>query len=200
MVFIKMLFCTTKNIVLCFLLLLFGCNADKQKEIPSLLIKINITTVNFEIINGLANVNNHPFSGLIYVLYPNSLDTAEVREYLNGNENGEWRKYYAEGKLREKRSFLNGQKTGAYLVWWPNGKQQQIYNFANDVYEGICREWTEDGILIKEMSYSKGYEIGGQKAWWDNGKIKSNYIIKDGRRYGLLGTKNCINVSDSIFK
>ena len=25
-----------------------------------------------------------------------------------------------------------------------------------------------------------------------------NYVIKNNRRYGLLGTKNCINVSDSI--
>ena len=28
---------------------------------------------------------------------------------------------------------------------------------------------------------------------------KSNYFIKNDRRYGLLGTKNCENVSDSIF-
>jgi antitoxin component YwqK of YwqJK toxin-antitoxin module len=50
------------------------------------------------------------------------------------------------------------------------------------------------------LNYQKGHEEGEQKWWYDNGKIKANYIIKDGRRYGLLGTKNCINVSDSIFK
>ena len=195
-----MLFCTNKIIFFGSLIMLFGCNASKQKQDSSLPVKINIATANFEIINGVASVNNHPFSGLIYMLYPNTIDTAEIREYLNGNENGEWRKYYAGGKLREKRSFLNGQKTGTYLVWWKNGKQQQNYVFTNDVYEGTCREWSENGLLIKEMNYSKGYEAGTQRAWWDNGKIKSNYIIKDGRRYGLLGTKNCINVSDSIFK
>ena len=48
------------------------------------------------------------------------------------------------------------------------------------------------------MSYYKGYESGGQKVWYPNGLIKSNYIMKNGRRYGLLGTKNCINVKDSI--
>ena len=29
-------------------------------------------------------------------------------------------------------------------------------------------------------------------------KNKSNYIIKNNRRYGLLGTKNCVNVSDDL--
>jgi antitoxin component YwqK of YwqJK toxin-antitoxin module len=54
--------------------------------------------------------------------------------------------------------------------------------------------------LVKQMNYLKGHEEGPQKWWYDNGKIKANYIIQDGRRFGLLGTKNCINVTDSIFK
>ena len=178
----------------------FACNTMQQKDAKSLPLTINIATVNFTLNNGIATVNKLPFTGTIFMLYPNTKDTAEVRNYLNGYEDGEWRKYYTGNHLREKRTFTNGQKTGSYLVWWPSGKQQQVYNFKQNVYEGTCREWCENGILIKEMNYSKGYETGTQKAWWDNGKIKSNYIIKDGRRYGLLGTKNCINVSDSIFK
>ena len=47
--------------------------------------------------------------------------------------------------------------------------------------------------------YENGYEKGVQKIWWPDGRIKSNYIIKNNRRYGLLGVKNCVNVSDSIF-
>ena len=160
---------------------------------------LNIASTDFTLINGIAHSNKLPFTGTIFMLYPNTTDTAEVRNYLNGFENGEWRKYYTANQLREKRSFINGQKTGSYLAYWPNGKPQQVYNFEQDLYEGTCREWCDNGILIKEMNYHKGYEAGTQKAWWDNGKIKSNYIIKNGRRYGLLGTKNCINVSDTIF-
>ena len=37
-----------------------------------------------------------------------------------------------------------------------------------------------------------------QQFWYNDGEIKSNYIIKNKRRYGLLGTKNCVNVSNSI--
>jgi antitoxin component YwqK of YwqJK toxin-antitoxin module len=50
------------------------------------------------------------------------------------------------------------------------------------------------------MHYKKGYEEGLQQFYYDNGKVKANYFMKAGRRYGLLGTKNCVNVSDSIFK
>lgn len=183
-----------------FLSCIIGCNNNQQKKPPFLPVKINIADINLTLINGIANVNGQPFSGTIYLLYSNTRDTAEIRNYVQGNENGEWKKYYAGGKLREKRTFTNGQKTGSYLTWWPNGKLQQQYFFDKDAYEGTCREWTETGLLIKEMNYSKGYEAGTQRAWWDNGKIKSNYCIIEGRRFGLLGTKNCINVSDSIFK
>jgi antitoxin component YwqK of YwqJK toxin-antitoxin module len=47
--------------------------------------------------------------------------------------------------------------------------------------------------------FKDGQEEGSQKLWYDNGKIRANYVIIKGKRYGLLGTKNCKNVSDSIF-
>jgi antitoxin component YwqK of YwqJK toxin-antitoxin module len=50
------------------------------------------------------------------------------------------------------------------------------------------------------MNYVMGHESGAQQQFYTDGKIKANYTIIDGRRYGLLGTKNCVNVSDSIFK
>jgi antitoxin component YwqK of YwqJK toxin-antitoxin module len=50
------------------------------------------------------------------------------------------------------------------------------------------------------MTYRKGYEDGLQQQFYESGKVKANYMMLDGRRYGMLGTKNCVNVSDSIFK
>ncbi|MCX6338150.1 MAG: toxin-antitoxin system YwqK family antitoxin, partial [Bacteroidetes bacterium] len=66
-------------------------------------------------------------------------------------------------------------------------------------YEGELSEWTFDGKLIHLAHYIDGQEEGSQKLWYDNGKIRANYVIIKGKRYGLLGTKNCKNVSDSIF-
>ncbi len=152
------------------------------------------------LLNGLMMVNNQPFTGTLFTLFGKTTDTAEIMNYLNGREEGEWKKFYPSKKIKEKRYFKNGQKTGEYLSWWENGRQQLQYYFAADEYEGTCREWNETGMLNKVMHYKKGHEDGHQQWWYDQGKVKANYIIKDGRRFGLLGTKNCINVSDSIIK
>ena len=130
--------------------------------------------------------------------YPNSNDTASVIYHINGLEHGEWRKYYRSGRVMEKRYFNKGVKIGVMKNWWENGQLQSEYNFNNGEYNGTCREWNIEGLLVREMNYVNGYEQGSQKQWYDNGSYRSNYIIRDGRRYGLLGTKNCVNVSDSL--
>ena len=86
--------------------------------------------------------------------------------------------------------------TGAYK----NGSLNFIYQFENGEYNGTNRFWTKNGFLFEERNYKAGYEFGSQKVWYLNGKVRSNYVIKNNRRYGLLGTKNCINVSDELGK
>lgn len=148
--------------------------------------------------NGILYHHNKLFSGFVYELFPNKKDTSLTQVYSDGREDGEWRKFFSDGRLQEQRYFVSGIKIGTLRRWWSNGKKMLDYNFKNGEYEGTCREWNEDGALLKEMNYSEGYETGAQKMFYDNGKIRSNYVVIDGRRFGLLGTKNCINASDSI--
>lgn len=179
----------------------FGCDTNAPKTpAPVSAGLLNKTEQQITMNNGQLFIANKPFTGSLFTLHPNSKDTAVIENYVNGKEDGEWKKFYASNKVKEKRFFTNGQKTGEYIAWWENGNKQLHYFFLADEYEGTCKEWNEAGMLNKIMNYKKGHEEGQQQWWYDNGKIKANYIIKDGRRYGLLGTKNCINVSDSIFK
>lgn len=150
--------------------------------------------------NGVVYYQNQPFTGTLFAMHAGTADTAATEQYLNGREHSTWIKYHPGHQMRELRYYDQGKKTGYLRSWWPNGKPQFEYFFENDEYEGRCREWNEAGMLVREMNYSRGHEAGWQRWWYDNGKIKSNYSMKDGRRFGLLGTKNCINVSDSIFK
>jgi antitoxin component YwqK of YwqJK toxin-antitoxin module len=178
-----------------------GCTAVTVKqEQPVLLLRLNAADIGLTSTNGIAYYKNQLLSGTLYSLYPATTDTATKTAYLNGKEHGTWFKYYPSGKLQEQREFENGKKTGIYMSWWPSGNKQTYCLLKNDEYEGVSREWTDSGMLVKEMNYHKGQEEGWQRWWHDNGKIRSNYIIKQGRRHGLLGTKHCINVSDSIFK
>lgn len=186
------------NLLLVFAFSFFACKNSGAPDAVRL--SQNSENANLRNVNGIIFFNNQPYSGLLYTLYPNAKDTAEIKSFLNGKEDGEWIKYYPSGLLKEKRSFKNGLKEGEYAAWWQNGKKQLLFHFINDQYEGVCSQWNEGGTLIQQMTYVKGYEEGPQKMYYDNGKIRSNYVIKNGRRFGLLGTKNCINVSDSVFK
>lgn len=179
---------------------LFSCKEIQQKKLHEHILVLNKDSARGKYSNGLYEINNQTFTGTLFSLYDSKSDTAVVENYYKGKENGAWRKYYPGGILQEKRNFIDGKKSGEYLAWWQNGKQQLHYFFVDDEYSGECREWNDSGLLIAVRNFRKGYEEGLQKVWYNNGKIKANYIIKYGRRYGLLGTKNCVNVTDSIFK
>ncbi len=179
---------------------LFGCN----KRLPyspatHSIVLLNKDEQRISIANGLLIINKQPFSGRLFSLFPSTRDTVEITSYREGKEHGEWEKFYPSGKIKEKRFFEDGQKIGEYVAWWENGNRQLHYFFEADEYEGTCKEWNVDGKLVKVLNYKKGHEEGHQQWWYDNGKVKANYVIQDGRRFGLLGTKNCVNVSDSIF-
>jgi antitoxin component YwqK of YwqJK toxin-antitoxin module len=190
------------SIILILLTGFFACTGSARKK-PAIVVSLRLMNKQEQQLtrqNGLLLVSNTPFSGKLFTLHSNLKDTAAFENYLNGKEVGEWTKYYPSKRIKEKRYFTDGKKTGEYIAWWENGNKQLHYFFNDDEYEGTCREWNEAGFLNRIMNYKKGHENGQQQWWYDNGKIKANYIIKNGRRFGLLGTKNCINVSDSIFK
>ena len=85
------------------------------------------------------------------------------------------------------------------MTFWENGNKRFEFDAKNDACEGELSEWTFDGKLTHLAHFKDGQEEGSQKLWYDNGKIRANYVIIKGKRYGLLGTKNCKNVLDSIF-
>jgi antitoxin component YwqK of YwqJK toxin-antitoxin module len=183
-----------------FLILMILFSSCFNREQKTDLTMFNSETVKLHLDNGIVMQNDKPFTGYVYTLAANKKDTVEITGFNNGREHGLWKKFYPNGRIMETRYFNNGKKAGTYYAWWPNGVMKLAYHFANGEYNGVCREWTEQKMLVKEMHYKDGYEEGGQKAFYNDGKIKANYVIIKGRRYGLLGTKNCVNVTDSVFK
>ena len=92
---------------------------------------------------------------------------------------------------------IGGVRT-ALFNWLFSKNQKGLFHLR---IEDTDKERSKDehkNQIIKSLNYTNGQESGHQQLWYDNGEIRSNYIIKNDRRYGLLGTKNCVNVSDSI--
>ena len=150
------------------------------------------------ILNDVVYLNNKKYSGFLYELYPNK-DTLSSEGFINGALSGNCKKWYPNKQLIEKRSYIDGKKNGKQIAYWENGNKRFEFIAKNDACQGDLREWTFDGRLTHLAHFKEGQEEGSQKLWYDNGKIKANYVIIKGKRYGLLGTKNCKNVSDSIF-
>lgn len=191
-----------KYIIVLFTTLVFSCNnVNKdspftQIPIPNTLVKVSNNELKW---NGdTLYLSQQAYTGYVYQLGEHSTDTIMKSGYRNGLQEGSTSLWYNDGQLKEKRQYHKGQKHGKQIAFWENGGQRFEFTAVNDYYEGRLREWDIEGNLIHEGHFEEGQEEGSQKMWHSDGSIQSNYVIVNGKRYGLLGTKNCKNVSDSI--
>jgi len=183
------------------LLLLFSCSQSNTTQvteaIPNQYILWSSPTISID--QDTVFLNEEKYSGYVVELDTASMDTLSIQGYLNGLQSGIGKKWYSNGQLMEERSYSKGAKNGLQTAYWENGAKKFEFVAKDDVYEGEFKEWNTEGNLVHLANYENGQESGTQKLWDDKGKIRANYVIVKGKRYGLLGTKNCKNVSDSIF-
>ena len=144
-----------------------------------------------------AYLDGRPFSGYLLYIRPNG-DTAACIGYVDGVQEGTGRVWHANGRLSEERNFHLGRKIGIHRGWWPNGNPRFEYTFLNGEHHGAMLEWYEDGTPYKAFHHRMGYEDGSQRMWWEDGRVRANYVVRNGRRYGLIGVKNCVNPKDSL--
>ncbi|GAB3771304.1 hypothetical protein GCM10028818_09950 [Spirosoma horti] len=160
---------------------------------------IDANKCSIQVSEGITSIQGNPVSGIIFTTDTQG-DTLFTVPFRNGKENGLAHFFYPGKRRQAERLYVNGWKEGTHQGWYPNGRLQFEYHFHNDLFEGSYREWFPNGKLFRNMHYEKGEESGVQQSWYTTGKVKTNYIIKDNRRYGLLGTKHCKNVADSILR
>ena len=177
------------------LLFLFISCGDEQSSH----VYLNAAEIDLHTSKGITSINSTPVTATIFELNAAG-DTIAIIPYKNGKEHGWSKYYYSKGKPKAFRLHVDGWKQGEHKAWFENDRQHFIYHFQDDKFEGNQKEWVENGQLYTDLNYKNGVEHGSQKVWYANGKIKTNYIIVNNRRYGLLGTKNCVNAVDSVFK
>ncbi|HEV7783270.1 MAG TPA: hypothetical protein VGO58_18470 [Chitinophagaceae bacterium] len=142
---------------------------------------------------------DHYFTGYQFSLI-NEQDTAFINSWFNGLEEGYQRKWYPHQQLAEERFYINGKKEGIHQGWWTDGKPKFYFEAADDVYSGEFKEWYSSGLLAKQFHYVNGQEEGSERLWWDNGTVRANYVIRNGKKYGLIGLTTCANPYDSVVK
>ena len=180
-----------KAILFCFFAF-SGCNSN-----DSILI-VNESSKDLNLFKKNVEYLGKTFSGVVYSSN-NFGDTISIGHYKKGLKHGIWKKFHSNGWLKERRLYRNGLKVGLHEGFYNDGSKNFVFLFKNGEYHGTNRLWAKNGQIIEELNFKKGQQTGSQKVWYLDGKIKSNYIIKNNRRYGLLGTKNCTNVSEKAF-
>lgn len=102
--------------------------------------------------------------------------------------------YNDSGTLISEIKLVNGKKEGLSKFYWPDGKLKCEANYQNGIYHGSVTRYFENGNLFSSFNYDQGQESGKQQIWKSDGRIKVNYEVINGRKYGLTGVKNCVNV------
>jgi antitoxin component YwqK of YwqJK toxin-antitoxin module len=153
---------------------------------------INSTDPSLHFKNGYWYYKTKLFTGTI-IERSNDNSIHHSTEYVNGKEDGWCNTFYPNGSLSEKRYFTKGEKDKVHTGWWQNGNKRFEYHFTNGLYNGDYKEWYQTGRLLKQIHYTNGIDDWG-KGWRESGKLYMNYVMKDGRRYGIVNSNLCYTV------
>ncbi len=173
-------------------LFLYACHSQ-QNGAATLTLAANDSQLH--LCNGVLLYNEQPFSGVLSDTYDNGRLKTKT-EYYRGRQHGTSWRWYEDGRLLWERQYQNGKKHGEHKGWWPNGARKFVYHFANGEHEGEARDWHPSGQLAQLQRYEQGQEAGLQQAWRENGKLYVNYVVKNGKRYGLVNSRLCYTVKN----
>ena len=121
-----------------------------------------------------------------------------LTHYVDGRRHGMAYRWFENGRLHSSRCFDRGTKQGLQIGYWPNGELRFRYVAESGVYAGTYASWHENGQQGALRHFVAGRESGAQKTWDRSGTLLSNYVVRDGRRYGLLDSKPCFTVDEGV--
>ena len=113
------------------------------------------------------------------------------RAVRDGRRHGEERSFYPGGALRAVRHYERGAEVGVHRGWWPDGTPQFERRYVDGRADGLARTWFATGRRFEEHRYVAGQEAGLQQLWYPDGRVRASYEVRDGRRYGSIGSKLC---------
>ena len=114
--------------------------------------------------------------------------------YMNGQLEGKWLEYHANGKLSRSQKFNFGLPDATSRYWYKNGKKRALYNLKEGKQHGDQWEWALGGWLADYKKYYFG-KLLIHKIWRSKDQIYSAYTIRDRRFLGKGGEKLCRKVT-----
>lgn len=101
--------------------------------------------------------------------------------YRMNRPNGVYKVYYDNGKIQEQGEWRNSRNIGDFKRYHPNGKIAQNFQFnATGKREGKQQYFYENGQLMIEGSWEGGKESGVLTEYYENGDIKAKKVFNEG--------------------
>lgn len=120
--------------------------------------------------------------------------TRAVTPYRDGLLHGTALTWHADGQLDTVRHYEDGAKVGRHSGYWPDGTPRFEETFEGGLYNGPLYTWYEGGAPHSLRHFVGGREDGEQRLWAEDGRLRSNYVVRNGRRFGKVGAMPCSTV------
>ncbi len=106
------------------------------------------------------------------------------REYSNESSYTH-KEYYRNGKLRFSEVVINGNKDGQYKKYNEKGVKIEQGQYKDDAKTGIWKEYDDEGNLVSETPYAGGVENGEYRKYFSNNKIEEKGMYESGAKNGV---------------
>jgi|GEM_PF-5183973 len=114
--------------------------------------------------------------------YHKSGDKEEIL-FSNGKMNGEWKKWTAQGKLKESGNYKDNVEQGPVKFYNTDGVMQQEAVYAGGKKTGLTRSYYPTGELGMEQYAGADGKDTLHVYYHKNGKVNAKAWIRDGREY-----------------
>jgi antitoxin component YwqK of YwqJK toxin-antitoxin module len=118
-----------------------------------------------------------------------SKDTkVEEGYYVNGRKQGQWTKYYKDGKTPKlKGNYSDNRPEGPYTRYHTNGKIAEQGTFGKNGYKGPLTRYYENGQVAYKANFNnEGQESGLVQHFHPNGRLALSYTVKAGEVRGKV--------------
>ncbi len=177
---------------LCFLA---SCASRKEKE--DTLVCLQMVSQ-----NGLSEMINDPekLEELKRVDFFNSQPYKQIVRTYAKNQEGKTPSflttYHENGSLWQYLEIVDGRAVGTYKEWFPSGEikveasvcsgEANLSPFGQKgwSFDGVCKVWSEDKVLLASISYEKGSLEGKSIYYHPQGSLKREAFYKRGELEG----------------
>lgn len=103
-------------------------------------------------------------------------------DFVNGKKEGDWKFYYASGKLSSIGKYEKDEPTGLWMYYFEDGTISSKGEFVAGKRNGYWNTLNKDGSLKSEVTYRNG--SGEYREFYPDKKLKVKGPIVDGKNQG----------------